>query len=664
MRALLVLVAACQASAAPAPTPAQIDGFVIDEDGAAAGVDVALFAFKPAACPCPNVEPTLSDGSGVGRGDLPCQCPEAIAVWRDQLAHCEVGAPLAHARSDRRGHFAFPPLASATAIAATRPTGERWVALAARSGIALELADRAIAHVTIQGSDPATRAGILYPDGHCVPLDRVGSAWQSRRSVSDRADGVVVADGPTGFGAVNWTPELGLTRELELVTTATVRGMCTRPDLEVRLAGPYQRIVGGADARGSFQLDGVFQLEAQVTCRDARGVLVDEFLYTPEHGVVAVSPAERPYDCTPVRVVGAAGTPVADAQIWIEDWRTPPRMPFSPDRLEGSMAHGMTTDARGDACVDSWDLSIDAPGRDGGACAAHRHLTIAGWWFTWWATLAPVPIELDIPALPRASWRGRIVNSEQLPVAGATVRIDQIRRPDRCEARVEQSVDSGADGSVALPALPLGMVTLEITHPWYAQQRFEIDDAGPPRDLVVGRGARWRGRILDPDDKPIESCSIEVIRAGENPRHAQCGPRGELVLDALSAGATTIQVSLTDHPLGRYRSHRFRIVVIANQRRTDDLRWPRGASITGRTVDAGGQPVPGVWLSAVPRGEARPVGQRAEHEVTTVSDANGRFELLHMEPGTWVLEASGTGTRSSRVEVIAGTTGARVVIGR
>lgn len=75
-------------------------------------------------------------------------------------------------------------------------------------------------------------------------------------------------------------------------------------------------------------------------------------------------------------------------------------------------------------------------------------------------------------------------------------------------------------------------------------------------------------------------------------------------------------------------------------------RAPVEASITGRVVDDDGAPIEGALVVATPDSEGEGAALRAGG--MTTSDAEGRFSLESLDPGTYVLTATSRGLRGAR----------------
>src|SRR5262249_14289365 len=157
---------------------------------------------------------------------------------------------------------------------------------------------------------------------------------------------------------------------------------------------------------------------------------------------------------------------------------------------------------------------------------------------------------------------------------------------------------SKLDGTFTLPKLPRGMVEIEIKHDWYVTTKLQIHNTGREREIVLGRGATWTGRVIDPDGVAIERCDLTIEKADRSTAYATCSGAG-FAFTALPRGDTTVKVRLQEHPLGKFRLLKQRVAIAANELHRVDITWPAGESIAGVVVDAQGIPIAGARLTAI-----------------------------------------------------------------
>jgi hypothetical protein len=233
--------------------------------------------------------------------------------------------------------------------------------------------------------------------------------------------------------------------------------------------------------------------------------------------------------------------------------------------------------------------------------------------------------------------------------------------PD-CSESGGDSVTTAVDGTFALAPLPRGKLTLDVQHDWYAQQELVIQNDGTIHDIVLQRGGRWTGRILDPEGKPIEQCQLFLKLANQRLLTAKCSKTG-FSFGTLTPGEAEIQVRVENHPLGAFRTLRKKLRLDGNKPITLDIAFPKGAHISGGVVDARGNAMPNVRLFALPKGTPHGGNTIHDDEVQLVTDAFGLFTFRHLRPGTWTIRAHRARGNFATMDIAAGTTNVEFVVG-
>lgn len=250
------------------------------------------------------------------------------------------------------------------------------------------------------------------------------------------------------------------------------------------------------------------------------------------------------------------------------------------------------------------------------------------------------------PALPRVELRGRVVDGDDRPVAGAAVVL----------GAADAIVRSAADGTFAFTDLVPGVYGVE------ARAR---DRIGGPRRVVLSASTEpivlrlYRGAIAEVevvsavDGRPIAGAEVSLRELAMVPdagrQRALTGDDGVARFEALTVMAhevfvhapgfapTTDTLDPTTVARGRWR---MRVALEA------------GATLTGTVVDPAGRPVPGATIEIHAAGDGdSPRGSDvarygAAHPVLSQttgagvpSDAEGRFQLA-LAAGRWQLTAS------------------------
>lgn len=287
---------------------------------------------------------------------------------------------------------------------------------------------------------------------------------------------------------------------------------------------------------------------------------------------------------------------------------------------------------------------------------------------------------LDLPLERGADFRARVVDSlTGKPVAG--VRLWHWQHPG-IEAR------SDADGLLVLDGMPSGRFDFMVDSPgierkdmgeirlvgpgpwlarWWSEQavsgwnRRSIDD-GPRRagwqrnfdhldydlkpgmervEIVVERGVVVRGRVLDPDGRPVAGATVAPALTGtgnsltgDTRFSVTTGPDGRY--EALLPAGNDFQYNLVAHD-GAYMEWRTWANGVIDPFKTTpgdvredvDIHLTRPAVVRGRVVDSAGKPVVGRQVRAS-AGDYRE--NRYYDPTTSVTDAEGRFELKFIRP--------------------------------
>jgi hypothetical protein len=659
MRQLVVLVlvgSTAQAQTVPSPKAGPIDGWVLDASGPVAGAAVRSVALSKPACAC---KPKPDDTAAFDNSVPECACPEALASYRRRLASCQWPLPAREVmRSDARGHFSLDGAALGSVLEATTEHGVRW--LAAPPGldrIAVELAAPVTRRLRIDASADL-RAALLFDDGHCVPFRRDGATnvWSTVAPAPARdEDAPILIIEADGFATIvrTWhasAPEL----EFSLRPAKPVNGTCRGDRAE--LDNPFQRLVASGESAKRFSFTGALDLISKVRCLRGADV-VDQWEYSPADGL---RPGFRGGgifggSCHEVQVVDRAGLPIAGAEL-------------SFDRTPGA-AFGMGStltfaDSRGRACVadvhEGGEVVAHPPLDRGGWCAGEARVAVARE-----ALRKPIRITLEVQPLQRSPWRGRVLSPERLPIVGAHVAVRDLQPAEKsdCTERSEVQVRTGPDGMFELPPLPNGRLRLFVQHDWYAARELEIAVPSEEREIQLDRGLTWAGRVLDPEGQVIDRCQLFLTLSDQRLLTATCSAQG-FSFGTLVPGTAKLSVRVEKHALGTWRALDQTIEIRPGKSLVEDVRWPRGATIAGRVVDASGASIAGARLTALPKGTPEAADRFAKGEVMLEADQDGLFIFRHLAAGTWTIRGDRRAGKQATLDVEAGTTNVQFVTGR
>ncbi len=273
---------------------------------------------------------------------------------------------------------------------------------------------------------------------------------------------------------------------------------------------------------------------------------------------------------------------------------------------------------------------------------------------------------------------GLVVDEEELPVAGALVRLVAPSDPRRRFVRqpgAEETVpegSTGVDGSFAISDLAAGRYELEVSSPGFgpvAVPGVEVSEGAGDFDLgtvVLSPGEAIEGVVVDAGGRPLPGVEIHVAEpspvplpaslllmrlAGDAPAAITAGDGRFVVADRRPGERLDLVVAGEDYVA--------RIVagIVAPPEEPLRVVLQQASRVSGRVVDERGEPVAGARVQARPEGLAGSGGGRMPSFNRVRSAADGGFELLDVEPGKVTLAAEAEGfqeTRLSGLEAPAG----------
>ena len=181
---------------------------------------------------------------------------------------------------------------------------------------------------------------------------------------------------------------------------------------------------------------------------------------------------------------------------------------------------------------------------------------------------------------------------------------------------------------------------------------FELRPEMDPVTIVVEKGVRIRGRIVDPDGKPVGGATTSLRLPGTH-RFFGGTTKQDGSFDILAPASHTSQYNLIGHD-GEFLKDEWRGWAngVLPPFRTKpgeeingvELRLTRPATVRGRVLDPQGQPAIGceVWAQAADNMEDHHCNPR------TVTTTDGTFELRFLRPGEHDIRAENADDESTK----------------
>lgn len=410
-----------------------------------------------------------------------------------------------------------------------------------------------------------------------------------------------------------------------------------RADGEIGGGGPQPCGPDGACTVGDLP-SGVFDLHATAPGHAPavmRSVVVPEVTSGPaELGTIYLEPEAQ----LAGRVLDAAGTPVAGAEVWPE-----PSSPYSDDGEPLPASVHSTADGR-------FRLGGLAPGRQ-----VDLVVQAEGFPPTVLHGVEAPADGLEAMLAPPATVSGGVVDAAGRPVAGITVWADRSPLHEPVLWRTEDAhARSADDGTFELGGLAAG--TLEVATFGRAGRASAVVVLRPGEHLEGVRlivpgaedGVEVSGRVVDPDGLPLAGVSVMLLVRSPDARGNHSSGFGTetdgdgrfeiQANDALPPDRSGVQAVLRAARPGFVETRRALDVGSLAARAVHEIEivlTPGAASVSGRVLGSDGSIVVGAVLSL----DRRPVDivyPRSGYRETE-SDAEGRFRLEGVQPGDYAL---------------------------
>ena len=350
-------------------------------------------------------------------------------------------------------------------------------------------------------------------------------------------------------------------------------------------------------------------------------------------------------------VTDSTGNPVAGASILVD--RIDPAQAGPSRRSSGTSYHwraayGLDHQARSEsdgtfrlAGLDrrlSHLLTVEAPG----FVRSSTELPGIGS-----SAAAPLDIVLN---RGRRTW-GKVVDTDGRPVEAAGVVLLPVTRSPRGGTVLSYGSDLTATTDVGgvfeFPAVAAGSYQLTVDHSEFASHTptsIEIPEGEGEIDVgstTLTPGLQIEGLVVGPDRRPVAGALVSALRphtapspAGEGPRTATTDAGGHFRIGGLPDNPVDVGVQAD----GYAASH-----VKAVKPATNDLleiELNRGAVLAGRVVDTAGDVVAGAMVILFNTGPGPLAGFNRPDQQPVTTDADGRFRVELLSPGSWLASAS------------------------
>ncbi|MCA9577167.1 MAG: carboxypeptidase regulatory-like domain-containing protein [Sandaracinaceae bacterium] len=324
----------------------------------------------------------------------------------------------------------------------------------------------------------------------------------------------------------------------------------------------------------------------------------------------------------------------------------------------GTLIDGRVVDA-GDYPVANVLVELRIPGQD-----AETTMTAGDGTFTFQAGRGNVVLTASAAALPAVrsrvtlgdverqevvlrlsatlhTLRGRVFDRDDLPVAGATLRLESLsaRYPH------QRVVVAAEDGSFELSGLPPPPYRLVVSHEALADEELDVVATDDELRIVLLPAGTLRGTVVD-DLGPAGDVEITLHRDGRPLRHAYTDEEGRFVFERIGVARYTLQLRSPVHLPAQADA----VLVLRRGEvlaYVDEVALTRGAHVSGTVVDVLGEPALGAEVT---------VGNDWSASVSV--DDTGAFVLGPVAAGDLVVTArhpqAGTGTTRRPVRVDVG----------
>lgn len=374
------------------------------------------------------------------------------------------------------------------------------------------------------------------------------------RLVRGSADRWFIQAGALGYGVgqteAQRRPEGPRVATVALAPAGALTGRVVGPEgrpiakATVRVSAPRQQVSARTDAEGDFRLEGLVIGTRYELATEARG-------FAPDHRMLTLESVEdleivlEPGLAVTGRLVTEAGEPIGGATVVLAPHQVDPRARGYSSAAQRELLPEAESDGEGRFRVGELPaLPMVLVARAKGLAEK----IVSG------VDLTDVVGELDlgdIELVPGVALHGVVRSRDAEPVAGAEIWIyysNPLLWAARFEAE-ERQIATDERGRFVLPGLDGDRsYNLGVRHPEYVDKWLNEVVAGSEElfEIVLDRGARVSGRILDETGDPVEGLSVSAVTVSPAGPVADALRRGTRVANGRSRDDGSFEIARID----------------------------------------------------------------------------------------------------------------------
>lgn len=270
-------------------------------------------------------------------------------------------------------------------------------------------------------------------------------------------------------------------------------------------------------------------------------------------------------------------------------------------------------------------------------------------------------LNVQIPMVKQAELTGRVVEAgTDKPVTKFKARLllapvgvpDQGNQTQYEATHIEADAGPEKDGSFSLPGVNPGMYVIKVTAAGYASRTtepFQVVDANNPPAITIQltKGGSIKGRLVDAaTGSPVVGAQISshdgntpagqfdpffehlgASRATE--RKVRSNDDGAFDMKSLAPGRYRLKI---EHPDFTYTWVEDLNVAESNATDAGSISLKVGGALSGKVIEGSGKPAVRGWV--------RLYNPETNDQYQARTDAEGRYSVLHVRPGTYRISAT------------------------